>query len=84
MLHSGSADATKKAGWVSLLGATPVRGGYESVLYRSAVLLAAGTIAVVGFAACASVLGRKRLPPPPGAALRIARRELRRLAAPRH
>lgn len=87
LLQSGT-HAVKKNGWVSVLSPTQVPGravpaSYESAIFRSAVLLAAGTIAFVGFAACASVLGRKRLPPPPGKALRFARRELRRLAAPR-
>lgn len=81
MLQSGT-DATKNKGWVSLVS-PPDSRAYESLLYRSVVLLAAGTVAVVGFAACASLLGRKRLAPPPGKALPFARRELRRLAAPR-
>ena len=81
MLQSGT-DATKK-GWVSILSPGPDSRAYESLVYRSVVLLAAGTVAFVGFAACASMLGRKRLAPPPGKALPFARRELRRLAAPR-
>lgn len=85
MLQRGSAHATKKNAWVSVMSPPPASQGYDSLLYRSAVLLAAGTVAFVGFAACASMLGRqKRLAPPPGKALRFARRELRRLAAPRH
>jgi hypothetical protein len=52
------------------------------LLYRSAILLAAGAVAFVGFAACAGMLqGRNKVrrSPPPGEALSIARRELRLL-----
>lgn len=84
VLHSGSTGAPNKNGWLGVLTSAPVNRGYEHLLVRGVVLLAAGTVAAVGFAACASVLGRKRLAPPkPGRALRYARREMRRLAAPR-
>jgi hypothetical protein len=54
----------------------------DSLLYRSAVLLAAGAVAFVGFAACAGMLqgrGRVRRTPLPGDALSIARKELKLL-----